>query len=217
MLIVDWGTIPYNQAWEQQEQLFEQTIRQKLAHQPTQNRLILCEHPHVYTLGKSGNAQNMLLTQAMLQQQHIPLIRTNRGGDITYHGPGQIVAYPIFNLEALHIGLKRYIYLLEEAIVNTLKKWDIVAERLEEATGVWIGIGTPHCRKIAAIGVRSSHYVTMHGIALNVNTDLHYFQAINPCGFTTKGVTSMQQELRQPIDIDQVKTVLVREMAAAFS
>ncbi len=216
MKIENWGLIDYRTAWERQEQLFRETISRKMAGLPTENRLVFCEHPHVYTLGMHGNPQNMLLSAANLQKTGATFVQTNRGGDITYHGPGQIVGYPIFDLASFGIGLKQYICNVEEAIIQTLLTYDIRAERLHGATGVWLDTGKPNCRKIAAIGVRSSHFVTMHGFALNVNTDLRYFSAINPCGFTDKGVTSMQLEKGKHIDMEEVRARLAHAFTNIF-
>ena len=202
---VDWGLIPYNAAWEKQETLFSNTIRCKNENLPTENHLVFCEHPHVYTLGKSGSESNMLLNYIQLQAKDATFVHTNRGGDITYHGPGQLVGYPIFDLDSFGMGLKQYIHAVEDAIVETLKLYEIQSERLDGATGVWLDVGKPACRKICAIGVRSSRFVTMHGFALNVNTQLEYFDYINPCGFTDKGVTSMERELGAKVDMDDLK------------
>lgn len=214
---VDWGTIEYQAAWTKQEELFQQTIQQKLQNQNTSNYLILCEHPHVFTLGRNGSTNNLLIGNLQLQSVHAQYIETNRGGDITYHGPGQIVGYPIFDLANFNIGLKQYIFKMEEAVINTLKEIGISSERLNGATGVWLDTTTPpKCRKICAIGVRSSHFVTMHGFALNVNTDLNYFSYINPCGFIDKGVTSIQKELGRSFPIDEVKQLLKTEFNRLF-
>jgi lipoyl(octanoyl) transferase len=215
---IDWGTIQYNKAWEQQEQLFQQTIRQKIEDETTSNYLVLCEHPHVFTLGKNGSENNLLINTLQLKSIHAEYLQTNRGGDITYHGPGQIVGYPIFDLANFDIGLKQYIHNMEEAIINTLRIVGIKAERLDGAAGVWIDTNNPkRCRKICAIGVRSSHFVTMHGFALNVNTDLNYFSYINPCGFIDKGVTSIQQEMGKLYPIDIIKNQLKKEFSEIFS
>lgn len=212
----DWGLIEYNEAWNKQEEIFKQTIQLKLDNKQTTNTLVFCEHPHVYTLGKSGDEQNMLLNYIQLQAADAQFVKTNRGGDITYHGPGQIVGYPIFDLANFNIGLKQYIFLIEEAIINTLKHYDIESTRLDGATGVWLNVGMPSCRKICAIGVRSSRFVTMHGFALNINTDLTYFKHINPCGFIDKGVTSLQNELNMEINMEEVKTILVNNFDKLF-
>ena len=179
---------------------------------PTENNLIFCEHPHVYTIGKSGNAGNMLIDDGT-----VPVYRTDRGGDITYHGFGQIVGYPVFDLESLGIGLREYITRLEEAVIRLLGDYDIEGGHYAEGTGVWIDTALPSkTRKICAIGVRSSRYVTMHGFALNVNTDLSYFGRINPCGFTDRGVTSMKKELGKNLDIEEVKQKLFKHIEEVF-
>ena len=213
---IDWGLIEYNEAWNKQEELFSGTIELKKKEMTTDNYLVFCEHPHVYTLGKSGDEQNMLLNYIQLQAKNAAFVHTNRGGDITYHGPGQIVGYPIFDLANFNCGLKQYIHNVEEAIINTLAFYNITSTRLEGATGVWLDVGKPACRKICAIGVRSSRYVTMHGFALNVNTDLTYFGHINPCGFVDKGVTSMEKELGTHVDMDKLKAVLKDEIIKVF-
>lgn len=214
--LTDWGLIEYMQAWEKQEAIFNETIQLKKNQQPTTDELILCEHPHVYTLGKSGDEHNLLLNYIQLQAADAQFVKTNRGGDITYHGPGQIVGYPIVDLANFNIGLKQYVFLLEEVIIETLADFGIVSERLEGATGVWIDTQKPTARKICAIGVRSSHFVTMHGFALNVNTNLTYFSHINPCGFVDKGVTSIQKELNKQIDMEDVKKIIVQKFNEFF-
>lgn len=213
---IDWGLIEYNEAWQKQEELFQKTIKDKSEGLATENYLIFCEHPHVYTLGKSGDEQNMLLNFIQLQAKNATFVHTNRGGDITYHGPGQIVGYPIFDLDSFHLGLKQYIYNIEEAIIRTLVHYDIKSERLQGATGVWLDVGKPNCRKICAIGVRSSRFVTMHGFALNVNSNLEYFSYINPCGFVDKGVTSVEKELGHSVDIELFKDLLRSEILKIF-
>ena len=171
--------------------------------------LLFCEHPHVYTLGKSGDEHNLLIRQDFLKKIKATYYKTNRGGDITYHGPGQIVGYPIVDLESLGIGLKQYVNLLEDAIIELLKTHGIASSRMEGATGVWLEADHPvKARKICAIGVRSSRHITMHGFALNVNTRLDYFTYINPCGFETRGVTSMEKELAGTQDLDLIKNKL---------
>jgi lipoyl(octanoyl) transferase len=213
---IDWGLVEYNQAWAKQEELFNRSIEEKLNVRTTDNYLVFCEHPHVYTLGKSGDEHNMLLNYIQLQAKDATFVKTNRGGDITYHGPGQVVGYPIFDLANFNLGLKQYIFNVEEAIINTLSAYKIVSTRLDGATGVWLDVGKPTCRKICAIGVRSSRFVTMHGFALNVNTDLTYFNHINPCGFVDKGVTSMQKELGAKVDMDELKNRLRGEVEKMF-
>ncbi|HNY62863.1 MAG TPA: lipoyl(octanoyl) transferase LipB [Bacteroidales bacterium] len=209
---IDWGTIEYAQAWHQQEEIFNKILETKKLGQSTEalQKVILCEHPHVYTLGKSGAENNLLVNQAFLDSINATFFKTNRGGDITYHGPGQLVGYPILDLENYHLGLKDYVHLIEESIIQTIAEYDIVGTRLEGATGVWLDVGTPQARKICAIGVKASRYVTMHGYALNVNTDLSYFNHINPCGFVDKGVTSIQKELQKEVAMSEVKRVFER-------
>jgi lipoyl(octanoyl) transferase len=214
---VDWGLVEYNQAWKEQESIFAETISRKIQELETENYLIFCEHPHVYTLGKSGDEQNLLLNYIQLQANNAQFVHTNRGGDITYHGPGQIVGYPIFDLANFGIGLKEYINRIETSIIELLQQYNIRSERLEGATGVWLDTGTKQARKICAIGVRSSRYVTMHGFALNINTDLAYFGHINPCGFTDKGVTSLEQELGEKQDMNKVKAALLEIFQKKFS
>ena len=206
---VNWGLIEYNKAWEKQESIFNNTIERKLNRQITDNVLVFCEHPHVYTLGKSGDEHNLLLNYIQLQAKDAQFVKTNRGGDITYHGPGQVVGYPIFDLENFGMGLKQYIYLMEECIILLLKNYNINAERMEGATGVWLDTKMKTARKICAIGVRSSRFVTMHGFALNVNTDLSYFNHINPCGFLDKGVTSIEKETGSKIEFVKLENELV--------
>jgi len=213
----DWGLVEYNEAWAKQESLFSASIEKKMQGLPTDNYLVFCEHPHVYTLGKSGDEQNMLLNMIQLQAKHATFVHSNRGGDITYHGPGQVVGYPIFDLTNFELGLKQYIFRIEEAIIQTLSLYRIPSTRLEGSTGVWLDVGEPACRKICAIGVRSSRYVTMHGFALNVNTQLEYFSYINPCGFIDKGVTSMEKELSGKVDMDELKVRLRECIEEQFS
>lgn len=214
---VDWGLIEYNQAWKEQETIFAETITRKTQELETENYLIFCEHPHVYTLGKSGDKHNLLLNYIQLQANNAQFVHTNRGGDITYHGPGQIVGYPILDLANFGIGLKEYIHRIEACIIELLQQYNIESERMEGATGVWLDTGSKHARKICAIGVRSSRYVTMHGFALNINTDLSYFGHINPCGFTDKGVTSLEKELGEKQDINRVKAALLEIFQKKFS
>ena len=203
---LDWGLIPYGQAYGQQRALFEEALRRKAAGEAVQNTVIFCEHPPVFTLGKHGLVSNLLASEATLAARGIEVLPIDRGGDITCHAPGQLVVYPIIDLEAFHIGLKTYIHRLEEAIIRVLAQFGLRGERLDGATGVWLNSDDPlRARKIAAIGVRCSRYITMHGLALNVNTDLSYFTLINPCGFVDKGVTSMRQELGREVDMDAVK------------
>lgn len=213
--LTDLSLIEYGAAWDFQERLFNHIIAQKKAGlAETDNYLIFCEHPHVYTLGKSGSESNLLLDMIQLQAKDASFCRTNRGGDITYHGPGQIVGYPILNLEAIVSGAREYIEKMEEAIILTLNHYGIKSERLSGATGVWLDTGKPgRTRKICAIGVRTSHWVSMHGFAFNVNTNLQYFNYINPCGFTDKAVTSLSEELQKSVDMDEVKNILAKKLS----
>jgi len=206
----DLGRIEYGEAWAYQEKLFREIIDRKRGQSAGEapNYLLFCEHPHVYTLGKSGSEANLLLNSQALAEKGVTFFRTNRGGDITYHGPGQIVGYPILNLESFGLGIRKYIELLEEAVIILLERYGVTAGRLDTASGVWLDVGTSAARKICAIGVRSSRFVTMHGFAFNVNTDLDYFSYINPCGFVDKGVTSMEKELGADQDIEAVKIAL---------
>jgi lipoyl(octanoyl) transferase len=221
----DLGLIPYRQAWDYQETLFNQIIEQKLANEKlpvteniiTDNYLLFCEHPHVFTLGKSGSEENLLVNLIQLQAKQAEFIHTNRGGDITYHGPGQIVGYPVLNLDYFVKGVREYIEKLEESIILTLMEYGIIGERLNGATGVWLDTTLPgKTRKICAIGVRTSRWVSMHGFAFNVNTDLGYFNLINPCGFTDKSVTSMEKELGGKQDMEEVKKMLKSKISCVF-
>jgi len=221
----DLGLIDYKEAWDLQEDSLALVIKEKLDAGKTGGNefssgdqvVYFCEHPHVYTLGKSGQNQNMLIPDAFLEKINAAFYRIDRGGDITYHGPGQIVGYPIIDLEALNIKVKDYVRGLEETVIRSLADYGIGSGRLDGTTGVWLDTGVPgKTRKICAIGVRVSRYVTMHGFALNVNTDLRYFQYINPCGFTDKGVTSMQQEAGREIEIKDVRDILKKKFSEVF-
>lgn len=208
----DLGLIEYASAWDYQEERFNKLLEFKASPEGKKRPelyLLFCEHPHVYTLGKSGDEANLLIRADFLKKINATYFKTNRGGDITYHGPGQIVGYPIVDLEELGLGLKQYITLMEEAIIELLSNYGISATLMEGATGVWLDVDHPvKARKICAIGVRSSRYITMHGFALNVNTNLDYFSYINPCGFETKGVTSMEKELGSALNMEEVKVEL---------
>jgi len=218
MIYNDIGLKEYKEAWDFQESVHAGvlTAREQDKNSTQAGMLIFCEHPHVFTLGKSGQQNNLLINDEFLKKIHASYYRSNRGGDITYHGPGQVVGYPIFDLEKLKLGVKEYIHRMEESIILTLKDYGITATRLEGATGVWLETDTPKVRKICAIGVRVSRAITMHGFALNVNTDLSYFSYINPCGLPDKGVTSLQKELGRPIDFNEVKERLKKNMLAVF-
>jgi len=197
---IDLGSMPYQEAWDFQQSKMDELLElRKTSDYATSNFagwFLTVEHPHVYTLGKSGDEENMLLNYIQLQAAHAEFIKTNRGGDITYHGPGQMVGYPIIDLDKSGITVRRYIEKMEDAIIETLKEYGIESGRLEGATGVWLDAEKAgKARKICAIGVRVSKFITMHGFAFNINTDLNYFNHINPCGFTDKGVTSLEKEL----------------------
>jgi len=217
MIFRDLGLIEYKEAWDYQEKLFGEAQEEKKAGRKPENHLLFCEHHPVFTLGKSGTGQNLLINEEMLRQNGIGFYRNNRGGDITFHGPGQIVGYPILDLEQFGMGVKKYIFSLEEAVIETLQGYGIKAGRLEGATGVWLDQDTPGARKICAIGVKASRYITMHGFAFNVNTDLSYYKYINPCGFTDKGVTSMEAELGGKQDFEEVKSVLRKILTEIFT
>lgn len=206
----DLGRIVYAKALDIQTEKFNALLAAKAKGEKGRNELLFCEHDPVLTIGKSGKDSNLLIPEARLQALGVSYYHINRGGDITYHGPGQITGYPIFDLETWHIGLKQYIYRLEETIIRFLALYGLKGERLEGATGVWLDpFVAGKARKICAIGVKSSRFVTMHGFALNINTDLNYFSLINPCGFTDKGVTSLAKELGKEQDFEEAKRQLV--------
>ena len=218
----DLGHIDYKQAWDYQEKLFDQIIaikrqnRREETNLETQSYLLFCEHPHVYTLGKSGDEKNLLVNEEYLKSRGATFHKINRGGDITYHGPGQIVGYPILDLENFFTDIHKYLRFLEEAVILTLADYGIESGRSDGETGVWLESGTENARKICALGVRSSRWVTMHGFAFNVNPDLDYFGNIIPCGIVDKSVTSMQQELGKKVDIQEVRDKLKVHLATIF-
>ena len=214
----------YLECWEKQRTMFEGMLQRKRTGQAcddvanpeqvgTAGVVYLVEHNPVYTLGKSGKSENMLVSEPYLRSIGAEFYHIDRGGDVTYHGPGQVVGYPILDLEQLGIGLREYIDSLEEAIIGVCREWGIEAGRIAGASGVWLDGDSPRARKICAIGVRASRYVTMHGFAMNVNTDLKYFNHINPCGFVDKGVTSLEKELGHEVDIELVKAQIVKHLA----
>lgn len=219
---IDWGLIDYQQAWDQQDLIFNKTVALKTANRTnntsleTPNYLIFCEHSHVYTLGKSGHPENLLLDNAGLKEKQATYYKINRGGDITYHGPGQIVGYPILDLDNFFTDIHLYLRTLEEAVILTLKDYGIIAGRYPGYTGVWLDADNDKARKICALGVRCSRWVTMHGFAFNVNADLDYFKNIVPCGIDDKDVTSMQRELGTELDMEEVKNKLKQHIAALF-
>jgi len=221
----DLGLIDYQQAWDYQENLLQQNVRIKLdasraaaATPPaTIHHLLFCEHPPVYTLGKSGHMENLLINEQQMKEKAISFVPTNRGGDITFHGPGQVVGYPILDLEYFFTDLGRYLRSLEEVIILTLADYGITAGRSKGETGVWLSPEDPaNARKICAMGVRCSRWVTMHGFALNVNTDLSYFNHIIPCGITDKKVASMHEELGHPVPVEEVKIRLQKHFGEVF-
>lgn len=219
------GLIDYKEAWDYQTELFQQTLAVKSTNRdrsineqlPTPNYLLFCEHPHVFTLGKSGDANNLLLQEGMLKSKGATYYHSNRGGDITYHGPGQLVGYPIIDLENFFTDIHQYMRLLEESIIATLNDFNVRAGRIEGLTGVWIDFENKiKARKICALGVKTGRWVTMHGFALNINTDLNYFDYIVPCGIKDKAVTSLAKELGEPQDFEKVSTILKEHIARLF-
>lgn len=217
------GTKDYKETWAYQEDLFDKVLAQKIknrresTHKETPNFLLFVEHPHVYTLGKNGDIKNLLLSETDLGKKGAKFYKINRGGDITYHGPGQIVGYPILDLDNFFSDIHKYLRMLEEMVIRTLAEYGLKAERSEGETGVWLDLGTPFARKICAMGVRTSRWVTMHGFALNVNVDLGYFDHIVPCGIKDKAVTSLNVELGQrQIDEGLMKAKLVKHFAELF-
>ena len=209
--LIDLGLKDYKETWEYQEELFQSIIDVKIDNRrndlknETSNYFLFVEHPHVYTLGKSGDMSNLLLNEEQLTQKGATFYKINRGGDITYHGPGQLVGYPILDLDNFFTDIHKYLRFLEEVIIKTLTEYGIESERSEGETGVWLDVGTPFARKICALGVRTSRWVTMHGFALNVNANLGYFDNIIPCGIKGKAVTSMEAELDKKIPLEEVK------------
>ncbi len=221
----DLGLAPYKETWDFQEELFERNVQRKLENRSegkadgegTEDVLLFVEHPHVYTLGKSGDAFHLLVSEEKLKEIGATYYPINRGGDITYHGPGQIVGYPLLDLEHFFTDIHKYMRYLEEAIIRTIAHYGIVGGRIDGLTGVWLDIDDPKkARKIAALGVKCSRWLTMHGFAFNVNTDLNYFNHIVPCGITDKKVTSLSNELGHEMDMDEVKRILLQELADVF-
>jgi lipoyl(octanoyl) transferase len=212
----DLGLIDYEDAWRKQSLLMEKLKKEKSENKTALNHLLFVEHPHVYTLGRNGNQANMLMNTVQLETKNVGFIKVDRGGDITYHGPGQLVVYPVFCLTDLKTGVKEYVHRLEEVVIQTISEYGLKGERLEKATGVWLDTGTSSVRKICAIGVKCSQFVTMHGFALNVNTDLNYFKYINPCGFTDKGVASIEKETGRKINFDEVKIFVLQYFKDIF-
>jgi lipoyl(octanoyl) transferase len=225
VIFKDLGLIDYQTAWDLQERLLAENVNIKISNRnsieasqkPTQNHLIFCEHPHVYTLGKSGKEEHLLLNTSQLEEKEAQYYKTNRGGDITYHGPGQLVGYPIIDLENFFTDIHQYMRFLEEAIIQTCDYFGLKAGRIQGLTGVWLDFeGGVFPRKICAMGVKTSRWITMHGFALNVNTNLEYFGNIVPCGIEDKAVTSLEKELGKKIEMDDVKTVLLNNLKVIF-
>ncbi len=225
VIFEDLKTIDYKEAWDYQENIFKKLIDLKAENRELgeseqkyiQSRVLFCEHPNVYTLGKSGQQNNLLVNDDFLKKINAKYYKINRGGDITYHGPGQIVGYPIIDLEKFDLQVKQYIAKLEDSIINTLKEYNIESGRISSSTGVWLDGESNKARKICAIGVKASRFITMHGFAFNINTDLSYFNHINPCGFVDKGVTSLEKELGKKIDIEDVKDKLKVNIQKVFN
>ena len=223
VILEDLGYKDYKEVWDYQESLFQSIFdiksknRKESLNIPTDNYFLLVEHPHVYTLGKSGDISNLLLNERQLKEKNASFYKINRGGDITYHGPGQIVGYPILDLDNFFTDIHKYLRFLEEIIILTLAEYGIQASRSEGETGVWLDVGTPFARKICAMGVRASRWITMHGFALNVNANLGYFDNIIPCGIRGKGVTSLNVELgKEKVDESQVKEKLLKHFQEVF-
>lgn len=221
--LLDIGNKDYKETWEYQEELFKKIVDLKILNRnsdsqplPTPNFFLYVTHPHVYTLGKSGDFSNLLLSEKQLQEKGARFYKINRGGDITYHGPGQIVGYPILDLENFFTDIHKYLRFLEEAIILTLAEYGLKTERSPGETGVWFDVGTPFARKICALGVRASRWVTMHGFALNVNSDLGYFDHIIPCGIRGKAVTSMHVELGREVNEEEVKEKILKHFSVLF-
>ena len=222
VIFEDLGLIDYKKCWDYQEEIFAKTIEVKTKNRKentsveTENTLIFCEHPHVYTLGKSGDENNLLVNAEYLKTLGASFYKINRGGDVTYHGPGQIVGYPILDLENFFTDIHKYLRLLEEAVILTLKDYGLNGERSEGETGVWFDVGSSKARKICALGVKTSRWVSMHGFAFNVNSDLSYFGNIVPCGIVDKQVTSLKKELNKEIDMNEVKSKLKTHIVNLF-
>lgn len=220
--LLDLGNKDYKETWEYQEELFKEIVDMKIQNRnaispiPTPNFFLYVTHPHVYTLGKSGDVSNLLLSEKQLTDKGATFYKINRGGDITYHGPGQIVGYPILDLENFFTDIHKYLRFLEEAIILTLAEYGLKTERSPGETGVWFDVGTPFARKICAMGVRASRWVTMHGFALNVNVDLGYFDNIIPCGIRGKTVTSMHVELGREVNEEEVKQKIIKHFSVLF-
>ena len=220
--IIKLGHIDYKEAWDKQEKIFKKIIDTKIDNRKnknfdkTENYILTCSHPHVYTLGRSGDQDNLLIDKNFIKKENLSFYKINRGGDITYHGPGQIVIYPILDLENFFTDIHKYLRLLEESVIVTLKELKIKAGRVDGLTGVWVNQGSGSPKKICAMGVKTSRWVTMHGLALNVNTDLKYFKNIIPCGIQGKDVTSIDKEIDYKISYDDVEKILIKNLSDIF-
>ena len=213
----DLNQIEYKKAWDYQIELFNSILNAKEKAEKSENRLLLCEHNHVFTLGKNGERKNLLISDPVMKEKEISFFQIDRGGDITYHGPGQLTVYPIFDLESIHVSPKEFVFGIESVIIRAISHYGLEGSRIENAAGVWIDSQHPgKARKIAAVGLRIHRKVSMHGLALNINTDLDYFQMIIPCGISNKGVTSIQKELGHPVDSQEVKQLLIKEFETVF-
>ena len=222
VLLKDLQQKDYQETWDYQTDLLQNTVDLKISNRknetekPTENHFLFVEHPHVYTLGKSGDLSNLLLNEQQLKEKRATFYKINRGGDITYHGPGQIVGYPILDLENFFTDIHKYLRLLEESIILTIAEYGLKGERSDGETGVWLDVGTPFARKICAMGIRTSRWVTMHGFALNVNTNLGYFDNIIPCGIRGKAVASMESELGEKLNLEEVKKKILKHFKTLF-
>jgi lipoyl(octanoyl) transferase len=216
VILHDLGLMDYEEVWQLQKDIFNKSIEEKIQGKIPQQHLLVCEHPHVYTFGKSANQENLLLSEAELKNKEISVYDIERGGDITYHGPGQLVVYPIFDLEQLNIGVKQFVFNIEQSIINVLQNHSISCERIEDRIGIWLDKGKSNERKIAAIGIKCSRHISMHGLALNVNTDLSLFKNIIPCGIADKGVTSIKNELGREISMVDIKNEMIKEFSVNF-
>ena len=220
--LISLGHIDYQKAWKKQEKIFNKIINVKIQNRkdnsqiPTENYILVCSHPHVYTLGKRGNEKHLLINKKIIKEKKLEYYKINRGGDITYHGPGQIVIYPILDLENFFTDIHLYLRKLEEATIRTLKYFNIDAGRINKLTGVWVDTESSNPKKICAMGVKCSRWVTMHGLALNISTDLSYFNNIVPCGINDKAVTSIEKETNKKISIDIVKNEIVNNLSKVF-
>ena len=220
----DLGLIDYKECWDYQTKIFEETVQQKISNRKfpatkaeTQNYLLFCEHPHVYTLGKSGDLKNLLIDKNQRAKKKASFYKINRGGDITYHGPGQLVIYPILDLDYFFTDIHKYLRFLEESVILTLKEYGVFGQRVEGLTGVWIDAESENPRKICAIGIKCSRWVTMHGIGFNINSNLDYFKHIVPCGIEDKSVTSLQKETHQLIDMEVLRSKFLKNFKSLFN